>query len=531
MNAGLLRTLQDPALYDHPVSGFEVIETHISWVLLTGSYAYKIKKALDLGFVDCTDLRQRRHYCHEEIRLNRRLAPALYLDVRVVLDRPCGVCLNPDIDANADAPEYAREYLVRMRQFDQHDLLDHLQESGALTVDHIDSLGEQVADFHQHTERAGADTGFGHREEIARWSLQNFDQAGALATSEETRKSLDVLRRWTESALIRLTERLDERKAGGYIRDCHGDLHLGNVAVVDDAVTVFDCIEFNDELRIIDVISEIAFMFMDLRSRDETALAWRLLDRYLAGSGDYEGLDLLRFYAVYRAMVRTKVAMIRGSQPKLSDEEAQHARCDANAHLVLATRLMNERRPMLILTRGLSGSGKSRLAGRLVESCGLIRLRSDVERKRLHGLAAMEHSDSALGAGIYSRDAGRLTYQGLADKAARLLSAGLAVIVDATFLETWQRELFTTLSRNRDIPLHILDLHADEVTLRRRISRRLEKGGDPSEADLSVLERQIATADPLTPDELAVTRVIDANDGQVDRAMETLPDLLGCRVC
>ncbi len=530
MSTRLLRDLQDPALHDHPVSGFEVIETHISWVLLTGAYAFKIKKPLDLGFVDCRDIRRRRHYCHEEIRLNRRLAPGLYLDVLAVTGEPGNIRLVPDPVRDAEPPADALEYLVRMRQFDQGGLLDRLQERGALSAEHIDSLAAQVAAFHADTERAGDNSPFGDADDVARWALQNFDQARSLEASAGTRRTLARLRDWTERELARLAERFAARKQEGFIRDCHGDLHLGNVAVVDGEVTVFDCIEFNDALRVIDVISEIAFMFMDLLSRNETALAWRLLDRYLERTGDHRGLELLRFYAVYRAMVRTKVAMIRGAQEGIDAKQAGMAARDAAAHLALAARLAEERRPLLILTRGLSGSGKSWLASRLVESCGLVRLRSDVERKRLYGLAAEERSGSATGDGLYTADASRLTYESMAEAATLLLDAGLAVIVDATFLKRWQRALFVDVARRLDVPLHILDLHADEATLRRRIVARMQAGGDPSEADLAILEHQLASAEPLDENEQAFTMPVDAGDDQADDAAQTLPDHLGYRV-
>lgn len=527
MDAGLLQGLQNPALYDHPVRHFEVLETHISWVLLTGPYAYKIKKPVALGFIDCTDPAQRRRFCHDEVRLNGRLAPALYLEVLAVVQERDGITLVADTDASASPPADAVEYLVRMRQFDQQGLLDHLQENGALKPDHVDSLAGQLADFHERTDRADDDHGSG--PVIGRWAMENFDHALALASTADRRETLNALRCWTGQELERLAPRFEQRRDDGFVRDCHGDLHLGNVAVVDDKVTVFDCIEFNDSLRVIDVISEVAFLYMDLLSRDETALAWRFLDRYLARTGDYAGLDLLRFYAVYRAMVRTKVAMIRGTQPGLSKDAADAAGGEASAHLALASRLMSAHRPMLILTRGLSGSGKSRLAARLVETCGLVRLRSDVERKRLHGLAAGDSSGSGLDQGLYSAAAGRRTYRYLAGLAGSLLVAGLPVIVDAAFLHQWQREIFISLASANDVPLHILDLHADEVTLQKRLRRRQLKGGDPSEADIMVLENQIASADPLTTAEMRHTIAVDANDGQVDHALETLPDRLGCR--
>ena len=529
MGESSLDSLRDPTLYPHPAGPFSLIETHISWVLLTGQFAYKRKKPVDLGFVDFTDPALRRRYCHEELRLNRRLAPTVYLDVWAITgseDRPV---LAPDTSPDQPAPAGAFDYLVRMRQFRQEDLLDRLQERQALRADHVDDLAGIIAAFHLAGEPGDTVSACGRPQSILDWAVQNFDQSEPLVTGDTAAASLHRLRCWTRDAFDRLAGKFSDRKAQGFVRDCHGDLHLGNIALVDDEITVFDCIEFNRELRVIDVISEVAFLYMDLLSRNEWALGWRFLDRYLAATGDYAGLDLLLFYAVYRAMVRAKVELIRLRQENGDDPEAERLSAHFRSHLTLAEQLSAKRLPRLMLTRGFSGSGKSTLASKLLEGCGAIRLRSDIERKRLFGLPRDHQGRSLPGEGIYSVHAGQRTYEHLAGLAQSVLDAGYPVIVDATFLKSEQRQAFRVLAERCGVPFHILDLTADREVLVRRIRHRLEKGRDPSEADVRVLERQLASAEPLTGPESAFSITVDGNDGGIDAALPGLLQILDCR--
>lgn len=469
----------------YPVGEMRLIETHISWVLLAGDYAYKIKKPVDLGFLDFSTLALRLQACDEEVRLNRRLAPDYYLGVVAITG-------SPDAPRLGGAGE-AFEYAVQMRRFSPEDTLDHLAQRGELGVDQIDRLAARVAHFHQNEcAVASADSPWGEPEAIARPVAENFQ---LLIERLPDSALLKQLRDWSEAEHRRLTLLMKERKRAGYVRECHGDLHLGNLAWVNGELVIFDCIEFSPALRWIDVISEVAFCYMDLLHRGQDELAMRFLNAWLEATGDYEGIALLRYYAVYRAMVRAKVAALRAGQ---AGGEAERAEVDAC--LRLAERLAQSAQPQLWITHGLSGSGKTTQTQSLLQREGRIRLRSDVERKRLAGLDALARGGA--GEGLYTQQAGECTYRHLAHLAGKLLDAGWPVIVDAACLRRWQRDLFRDLARRRGVGFRILDVQADPSVLCERIAGRAAQGRDASDADPGILQHQMETAQSLEEDEL-----------------------------
>ncbi len=489
----LIRSLLDPACYDHPARAVRVIETHISYVVLTGDYAYKIKKPLDLGFLDFSSLDKRLAACGEEVRLNRRLAPEIYLGVVPIAGSPAA----PRVDGAGAAFEYA----VKMRQFDPAATLDRLDAAGGLTAAHVEAIARSAARFHVDAcARAPVDSDCGSPERVWQPMAQNFAQIAPCLDAAADRAQLDALARWSAAEHARLAPQLAARQRDGFVRECHGDLHLGNLAWIDGRLLVFDCIEFNPALRWIDIQSEIAFTYMDLLQRGHHEWAWLLLNTWLEATGDYAGLDLLRHYAVYRALVRAKVAAIRGGQTAGAARAA--AQAEVRALLALAQALTQPPPLRLDITHGLSGSGKSTLARARMQAPGAIRLRSDVERKRLAGLDALARTHAAVGEALYAGDATRRTYARLAELAATLLAAGWPVIADATFLARWQRDLLRGVARERGAAFSILDCRAPEAVLRERIVHRATRGGDASEADLAVLAHQLASADPLAADEL-----------------------------
>jgi aminoglycoside phosphotransferase family enzyme/predicted kinase len=498
----LIEALQDPALYDHPVCGFRVLETHISRVLLTGDYAYKIKKPVDLGFLDFSTLARRHHFCEEELRLNRRLAPQLYLAVLPIT----GDVRRPRLAGTGPVIEYA----VKMREFPQEAQLDRMLRRGELKTEHVTALARRVADFHDGTAVAAADSPFGGAEEVWRPALQNFRQIRPYLDNAGDREALDALQVWSERTHQRLADVWAERKRDGCIRECHGDMHLGNIAWVDGEPLIFDCIEFSDELRWIDVISEAAFVVMDLHDRGRADLAYRFLNDYLQRRGDYGGLRVLRFYLVYRALVRAKIACIRLAQPGLAEAERDEVRARARRYLELARSFTRPVPTPLIITHGLSGSGKTTVSDALVESGGAVRVRSDVERKRLFGLAPEVRTGSAVAAGLYSAEAGVRTYERLAGLARTIITAGLPAIVDAAFLQRAQRAQFRALAAELGVPFVIFHCRAAPALLRQRIQRRAAERRDASEADLVVLEHQIAGEEPLMPDEADRVFTIDS---------------------
>ncbi len=483
MHSELIDALMDPAVYPHAVERVERVETHISWVLLAGEFAYKIKKPVDFGFLDFSTLAARRHFCAEELRLNRRHAASIYLEVVAI----SGSSDRPEIGGSGKPIEYA----VRMRRFDQDQGFDRLLARQALKPEHIDQLAGELAELHATAEIAGPDSDFGSLEAVIEPMRDNFTSLKALLGDGPIQGRLERLEQWTEAGFERLRPRIEQRKRDGHVRECHGDAHLGNVVLHEGRATLFDCLEFSPELRWTDTMADLAFTVMDLRDRGAEGLSWRLLDAYLAISGDYAGLDLLDFYIVYRAMVRAKVAALSLADAE-SPRQRARGRREVDEYLTLAERTMNRPPPVLILTSGVSGSGKSWLSERLLERCGLIRLRSDVERKRLQGLAASARSDSAPGQGLYTPEISARTYQHLAELSAGLLKAGLPVLVDAAFLNDEQRDGFRRLADRLGLAFGVLACTAPRAVLEARVAARECGGDDPSEAGLEVLQAQLA---------------------------------------
>ena len=438
------------------------VETHISYVLFDAGAAYKIKKAVRFPFLDFTTLAAREFFCREELRLNRRFAPSLYLGVVPIT----GTVGAPVIGGDGRPIEFA----VKMRAFDQDGLLSRVIARDELTTERIDALGAVVADFHAGAARAPSDSSFGRLERILEDALENFVGLGRS-------REIDALREWTGREAARLQATFAARRRQGLVRECHGDLHLGNIALVDGAVTLFDCIEFNADMRWIDVMSDVAFLVMDLRDHHRPDLAARFLNGYLARTADYAGLDVLRFYVVYRAMVRAKIARL-GT-----------AGAEFQGYVDLAARETVPQAPALVITHGVSGSGKSTRAQALVER-GAIAIRSDVERRRLFG------------PGEYRADATQQTYDRLAMLARTILSAGYTVVVDATFLRREQRDLMRGVAGDLHVPFTIADCSAPVAVLKDRVARRAARGDDVSEATLDVLAQQLATEEPLGADEI-----------------------------
>lgn len=457
-----------------------VIETHISWVLLAGDTAYKIKKAVRLPFVDYSSLSARQYFCREEVRLNRRLAPALYRGVTPI----SGPADSPVLDGPGEPLEYA----VRMRRFPAGSLFSEKLDAGLLAPHQVDDFADGMAAFHRHAPiaplpRAGTrESHYGSAQRRSATATTALHGAAPAFTAAEMR----CLRIWMGREVKALAPLWERRREHGCVRECHGDLHLANVAVLDTGVCAFDAIEFDTSLRCIDILDDIAFAVMDFSARGHDGFAFRLLNRWLDGTGEHDALPALRFAVVSRALVRAQVATLRGP--------ASEARRYAAAALAWARPL---KKPQLVITFGLPGSGKSYESQRWLERERAIRLRSDVERKRMFGLGMLDGSASH-GLDIYSEDATRRTYAHLLVMARLALHASWPVVLDAAFLTAQERRAARTLARKLAIPFGILACEAPTEVLRERIRRRR---GDASEADESVLQVLAGIAEPLTPRE------------------------------
>lgn len=501
VQARLARALLDANAYPDAV-GIEHVETHISHVFLTGRYAYKIKKPLDLGFLDFSTLERRRWFCEEELRINRRLAPELYLAVVPITGTPDA----PQVEGTGKPIEYA----VKMRQFAQADVLDRVLEDGRLHPQQVDEIAHQIAAFHAAAATAAHDGSHGSAHSVRAAAEQNFEQLAPLI-GDRADDDLERLHRWSRMQGERLDALFTRRKAEGFVRECHGDLHLGNIALVDGNVRAFDALEFSEALRWIDVLSDVAFLAMDLRAHGRADLSARFVDAYLAHSGDYDGTRTLRYYQVYRALVRAKVAALGAQQADLPAGRAAALRGRCEALIALAYAFTTAPQPALILLHGVSGAGKTWGSQYMLEATGAIRVRSDVERKRLHGMQAAARSRSALGTGLYTDADTRDTYARLAQCARAVLRGGFPVLVDATFLHAHQRLAFAEIAQEEKVPFRIASFVADEATLRARVRQRRELGVDASEATLEVLEQQLREREPLTAREAACATTFDTS--------------------
>lgn len=490
--------------FPHPADTVECIETHASWVILAGDYAYKIKKPLDLGFLDYSTPERRRVMCAEEVRLNGRTAPEIYQEVVGVYGGS-----DPHIGPADGAPEFA----VRMQRFDQSGLFAHLLAAGQLTYEHMDALAQHVADFHADAAVAQIGDGFGTAEAAIFPVQQNFDQMRELVSDPTMLQRIGQLETWSAAESKRLAATFDARLAAGFVRECHGDLHVANIVMLDGQARLFDGIEFNPNLRWNDVMADIAFLVMDCEARGRADLANRFLDAWLAASGDYEGLALLTYYVIYRAMVRAKVAAIRMQQADGS--EAAACRNELVMYLEYALARIVPAGTGVWIASGPSGSGKSVGALALVERRGAIRIRSDVERKRLAGLKPAERATAAVGEGLYGEEMTQRTYVRLQEIVRLTVAAGRPALVDATFLQRTQRDAFRELAESLGVTFAILAFDAPPQVLRERVAQRNADGTDAADADVTVLEHQLAHREPLADDERAVAIELDTS-GEVD---------------
>lgn len=470
------------ALFRRTDPDARLIETHISSVLLTGDRVYKLKKPVDFGFLDFSTLEKRREFCREEVRINGRFAPALAYETITI----GGTAEDPAIGG-----EPAVDYAVRMRRFDQANQLDELARAGKLDETLIDRLAEMVAGIHEKATTAQTDDEYGTPARVLHPITENFRMLEAFPFPDTTAEKVRRIRKWSLARHRELEPFFLRRKADGFVRECHGDLHLHNIALVDGAAIPFDAIEFNPTFRWIDVASDLAFLLMDLDRFGERALSNRLLNRYLEITGDYPLLESLRFYQCYRAMVRAKVTGLRLGQEGLAPEERTALLDEVETYLDLALGYTEAPRPFPVLMHGLSGSGKSRAALFAAGLSGGVRIRSDVERMRLFG------------PGNYTPEATRTTYDTLARLAEGILAAGFPVFVDATFLKRWQRELFGKIEE-----LQLLACRCGETAALERIARR----NDISEADREVYLAQKETEEPILPAEKIRVHPVDTGD-------------------
>jgi len=518
-HAALVAELRRPgACAGHPGAA-GLIETHLSSLLLAGDQVYKLKKPVAFGFVDFSTPAARRDAAEQELRLNRRTAPRWYLDLVPVRQTADGARISP---AGALAAEVGPvvDWAVHMRRFDDRQRADRLAATGQLTGAHIDALAEAITGF--HARQPPAPPGYGRADATRHWARENGAELAALAAGPAwagvpgapAPAALAALQAWTEARGAALAGLMDLRRRTGHVREVHGDLHLANIVWADGAPVLFDALEFNDTLRHIDTIGDLAFTFMDLQAQGLPRLAWRFIGTALEASGDHGALPLLAWWAAYRAAVRAKVALLSAPAADTSARTAAAAQAGRYLHLALALAgLAPDGRPRpagpppLVLTCGLSGSGKSRVAAALAERLGAVRLRSDVERKRLFALPPTARAAP----GLYAPEAGRRTYERLQELAALALDAGVPVVVDAASLRRGERDAFRALAAARGAGFTLLLCQAPAAVLQARLRARQAEGLDPSDATPEVLAAQQGWAEWPGDDEAADTLRLDTD--------------------
>ncbi len=494
--------LLDAAAFPHVVDELTLIETHISWVILTGQFAYKIKKPVRFDFVDYSTLESRRQYCHHEVSLNRRFAAELYLGVVPIVVAQGQYTLKSDVldemslNNTATPASEVIEYAVKMQQFPQESIvaakLNHPQLSPAA----IDRFGREIARFHKSIESLPDERKVDFAVRFHHDLQDNFVVLREAFAGHPRQTSLQQLEQWIEQEFADKQMVIQSRCQRGMVRKCHGDLHLKNIIQLNDRLIAFDGIEFNEDLQWIDVVNEIAFTVMDFSARGRSDLGWRLLNSWWVSMGIDDGLQLLRLFVVYRALVRAKVTWLNPHNHQRSEaadtDDSANADClpgPWNKYLETAATFAFKLKRKLAITHGFSASGKSTLATRWIATFGGLQLRSDVERLRMDSISSdQRYSDQGIDA----------VYNHLLTLTREIVDVGLPVIVDATFLKLKHRRMFMELADELDLSFEIVHADAPFAELCDRIRRRK---GDPSEATVEVLKQQIETHDPLTEQE------------------------------
>ena len=514
--AAFAAAMQDPAAYSalHPVPGPVLcIETHVSWVFLTGPFAYKVKKPLRLSFIDYSTAERRFDLCREELRLNRRHAPGMYVDVVPITGTPAA----PRVGAT-DAPPF--EHALRMVQFDPRLELTQLLQSGDIAAHELQEFGQRIAQMHATAAIAAADETFGTPDNAHRITLDNFDEITRVSPGRDEAQRVTQLRGQAQRLFEAGRPLMEQRRQDGRIRECHGDLHCGNVVRWQGTLVAFDGLEFDPGLRFIDVANDLAFLTMDLAVHGRIDLRRDALQAWLETSGDFEAVALLPYFELYRALVRAKVAALRGQQARNTATGVTGAATLAHQYLDWAVSQIGRPRPRLVLMAGLSGSGKTWLARRIAERCDALIVRSDVERKRLAGLQPLDTSVSAPDAGIYSREFNTRTYERLRDCAGNCLRGHESVIVDAASLRRGERELFLAAGREHAADVVIVHCAAPLEVLKRRVAGRAATGADASEATVALLDRQPSYWEPFSGDELKHVVTVDTTaPDPIERAL------------
>jgi uncharacterized protein len=510
----LIRQMLQPEFYPHAVQEpVQLLQTHISYVLLTGEFAYKVKKPANFGFLDFSTLEKRRYFCQEELRLNRRLSPDLYLAVKAITQE--GDRYRFFEETSDSIAESITEYAVQMRQFPQEGLFSHLFHAGKLTPETIRQLGVVVAEFHAIAETNETIRDYGSLEAVQRVDANNYSISETFIGRSQTQQQYDETRAFTTRFFEHHADWFTQRQIDGKIRECHGDLHLNNICYYRNTIRIFDCIEFTPDFRNIDVIYDAAFMVMDLEFQSRGDLANLFLNSYLEQTGDYWSAALLPLYLSMRAYIRANVNALALDDPAISEADKTGFLQRSRDYYRLAWHYTRRSPSRLVIMSGLSGSGKSTVASQLAQQLNAIHIRSDAVRKRIAGipLKVRGDQDGIANSGIYTPEMTQLTYERMLELGIFLAQQGWSVVLDAKYDRVNLRQAVLEAAQTAKIPIRIAQCTAPVEVLRDRLRQRT---GDVSDATADLLDSQIRAEEPLTESERAIATIL-----QTEQALES----------